>query len=74
MIVINILANFNLTYDMDAKSLFGYNENKWLYRSLAATLPENIPSINLLKKLKFSFVGMNEHGEEIYTLDFNCPK
>lgn len=47
---------------------------KGIDKIFAATLPENIPSINLLKKLKFSFVGMNEHGEEIYTLDFNCTK
>ena len=44
---------------------------KGIDKIFAAVLLENIPSINLLKKLKFSFVGMNEHGEGVYTLDFN---
>jgi len=54
--------------------MIAWIREKGIDKILAATLPENIPSINLLKKLKFSFVGMNEHGEEIYILDFNCSK
>ncbi len=54
--------------------MIAWIREKGIEKILAATLPENIPSINLLKKLRFNFVGMNEHGEEVYTLDLNCIK
>ena len=54
--------------------MIAWIRGKGIEKILAATLPQNIPSINLLKKLKFNFVGMNEHGEEVYTLDLNCIK
>lgn len=34
----------------------------------AITLPKNLSSINLLKKLGFIFEGFNEFGESVYTL------
>ncbi len=48
--------------------IIAWIKEKGIDKIFAAALPENIPSINLLKKLKFSFVGMNEYGEEVYTL------
>lgn len=40
----------------------------------AAAMPENTPSICLLKKLKFIFVGMDEYDEEVYSFDLNDIK
>lgn len=57
-----------------ANGIIAWIKDKGIDKIFAAALPENVPSINLLKKLKFSFIGMNEYGEEIYTLDFNCTK
>lgn len=57
-----------------ANGIMSWIREKGIDKIFAAALPENIPSINLLKKLKFSFAGMNEYGEEVYTLDFNCEK
>ncbi len=51
-----------------ANGIIAWIKEKGIDKIFAAALPENIPSINLLKKLKFSFVGMNEYGEEVYTL------
>lgn len=34
----------------------------------ASVLPDNIASINLLNKLKFSYAGMDDCGEQIYIL------
>lgn len=36
----------------------------------AGVLPENLASINLLKKLNFTFHSLDESGEHIYILDF----
>lgn len=57
-----------------ANRMVAWIREKGIDKIFAASLPENIPSINLLKKLKFSFVDMNEYGEEVYTLDFNSTK
>ena len=37
-------------------------------RILASAEPENIPSINLLKKLNFIFTGTDDSGDQIYEL------
>lgn len=39
------------------------------HRILAATLPENTPSVNLLKKLNFVFEGYNAQEEAVYRLE-----
>ena len=44
------------------------------YKISAAVLPENTPSINLLEKLGFDFVGMNNEGERTYTLNLDRTK
>jgi len=35
----------------------------------ASTLPENIASMNLLKKLGFDFVGKDNEGENLFVMD-----
>ncbi|MEA5058843.1 MAG: GNAT family N-acetyltransferase [Candidatus Pelethousia sp.] len=40
-------------------------------RVRALTLPQNLASIKLLKKLKFGFEGTNDVGEELYALDLS---
>lgn len=60
-----LYARLGYAYEA-ANGMIAWIREKGIDKILAATLPENIPSINLLKKLKFSFVGMNEHGEEIF--------
>jgi len=57
-----------------ASEIITWISKKGIGKIFAATLPENTPSISLLKKLKFKFVGMNDYGEEIYAFDLNCSK
>lgn len=52
-----------------SNAIIAWIKEKGIERILAAALPENIPSIRLLQKLKFYIVDRNDCGEEIYALD-----
>lgn len=40
----------------------------------AGVLPENIASINLLKKLGFTYISTDDNGEQIYTLHIHADQ
>lgn len=48
--------------------LISWIKKQGFYRILASVDPQNSPSINLLKKLNFSFTGTDEIGDKLYEL------
>ncbi len=50
------------------KSLIEWIEKQGNYKIMAAVLPENLPSKQLLKKMKFVFIKLDEYGDEVYLL------
>lgn len=48
--------------------LISWIKEQGFYKILASVDPKNTPSINLLKKLNFSFTGIDETGDQLYEL------
>ena len=57
-------------YSFEAvSSIMGWLKENGADKVLADAMPENIPSINLLKKLGFDFTGKDENGDLLFALN-----